>query len=112
MSRPIATIATHADLVAAIKARLAELQLPYLGADAVAGLASGHTGKLLCGLKGFGAISLFALLDMMGCSLVLVEDEAKTARAREAAKRLHVEPRRGKLARRPRQQPDEAQPAA
>jgi hypothetical protein len=102
MSRPIATIASYADLIEAFRARLAELELPYLGADAVAGLAEGHTSKLMCQTKGFGRISLGAMLDALGCDLVLVENPAKAARAREAAQRLGVEPRRQKQVRRGR----------
>jgi hypothetical protein len=94
MSRLLATIATHADLVAAFRARIVELDVTHLGIDAVSGLADGHTSKLMCGDKGFGPVSLFAMLDALGCDLVLVENPAKLAAAEQAAKRLHVPKRR------------------
>jgi hypothetical protein len=46
--------------------------------DVLAGLASGHSAKILCGKRGPGRVSLPALLDALGCSLLLVEDTDKT----------------------------------
>jgi hypothetical protein len=91
-SRPVATIASYDELVAAFRARLAELQMSHLGTDVVAGLAAGHVSKLLCGDKRFGLISLGAMLDALGCDLVLVENPAKLTAAQAAAQRLGVEP--------------------
>jgi hypothetical protein len=67
--------------------------------DALAGLAHGHTSKLFCGLKGLSDLSLPALLDALGCSLVLIEDPAKTEASRRARDRLGIGRRRHPQAR-------------
>jgi hypothetical protein len=90
---PLAAITTHAELVAAFRARIAGLDVTHEGVDiVVGGLAEGHTVQL----EAVRSISLFALLDALGCDLVLVENPAKLAAAEQAAPRLHVEkaPRR------------------
>jgi hypothetical protein len=54
----------------------------------LAGLTTGHVSKLFCGDRGLGRISLFAMLDALGISLVLIEDPVKTAAAQRARERL------------------------
>jgi hypothetical protein len=53
--------------------RRREVGLPQLLFDRVAGLADGHTGKLECGTKTFGRMSLPTVLSALGLRLALVE---------------------------------------
>jgi hypothetical protein len=99
MSGPLATVRSHGDLIEALRARAAELELSHLATDALSGLPSGYTGKLLCGMRGLGDISLPALLDALGVSLVLVEEPAKVEAAQLARARLGIGRRRHTLAR-------------
>ncbi len=64
------------DLVAAIRARRDELNIPHELIDHLAGFQSGYTSKLLAPdpMKGLGPMSLPALLGALGAALVLVEE--------------------------------------
>jgi hypothetical protein len=95
--RRLATIRSHTDLIDALRNRAVELELTHLATDALAGLAHGHTGKLFCGTRGLGNVSLPALLDALGVSLVLVEDPAKAEASRRARHRLGIGRRRHRL---------------
>jgi hypothetical protein len=70
------------DIVAALRARRDELDIPHEVIDHIAGLQSGYTSKMLAPqpMKGLGAMSLPALLGAMGAALVLVEDSAQLER--------------------------------
>jgi hypothetical protein len=68
-------IRTYAELIAAIRARIFELNTTYLGVDMVGGLATGHCGKVLAGKKMLGNVSLGVLLATLGIKLVMVVDE-------------------------------------
>jgi hypothetical protein len=98
MARELATIRTPADLIGALRHRAGELDLSHLSLDALAGIPEGLSGKLFCGSKNFGHISLPALLDALGCSLVLIEDPARTEVARQARTRLGIGRRHGRYA--------------
>lgn len=98
MPRELASIRTPADLIGALRNRAGELELTHLGLDALAGLAEGHTGKLFCGTKDFGRVSLPAMLDALGVRLVLQEDAAATEAAKLARQRLGIGKRNGKYA--------------
>jgi hypothetical protein len=89
-----AVIHNYPDLIAAIRVRLAELERSCLANDAVCGLAEGHTSKIFCGLKNLGVTSLGAILDGIGCRLVLETDPAKAVTAARAAELLGVAKRR------------------
>ena len=66
------TIRSLADLRAAIAIRRKKLGLSQLALDDAAGLQSGYTGKLECGAKGFGDMSLAAVLAALGVELTLM----------------------------------------
>lgn len=68
----LAVIETPSDLRAACKARRAELRLTHLDVDEIAGLHTGYYGRLELGKKGFGEMSLAAVLGALGLELVVV----------------------------------------
>ncbi len=72
----------HDELVAVLRQRKADLQLSDAMVDELAGLASGHTGKLLgpAPVKTLGHVSLSALLSVLALRLVVVEDPEQAAR--------------------------------
>src|SRR5262249_18674696 len=76
--RQLAIVRTYHDLRKALAARSDELGLSRLELDHHAGLASGHSGKLLGGraVKKFGIISLEVMLAALGVHLVLVQDDS------------------------------------
>ena len=73
------------DLVAAVRARRDELNIPHELIDHLAGFQSGYTSKLLAPepMKGLGPMSLPGLLGALGVALVLVEDSAQADRVRD-----------------------------
>lgn len=70
MSLSDVRIRSYEDLVAVLRARRVELGLRQLELDEIAGLQGGYTGKIECGSKGFGPMSLTALLGALGLELV------------------------------------------
>jgi hypothetical protein len=74
--RQIATARDYAQLHAALRARAKELALSRETIDAISGLQSGYTGKLLAPvpIKGLGPASLGPILGALGVFIVLVED--------------------------------------
>src|SRR5690348_10753754 len=89
-----AEIRSYRGLIEALRARKHELDVSCLTLDHVAGLASGHSGKLLGqGLtKGLGDVSLPLLLDALGLKLLLVPDDERLAKVRDrlTKRRLRV----------------------
>jgi hypothetical protein len=81
-AEPLAVVTSYDELVAAFRARIAELNTTYEGVDAVAGLADRHTNKLLCGLKNYGLVSLGLTLGALGLALVVVSDDEQLERVR------------------------------
>lgn len=78
--QPLAILAIVADfpeLRAALIARRHEMHMPQSVVDDIAGLAGGFTGKLECGLKNYGPISLGAILGALKVKLALVRDCAE-----------------------------------
>jgi hypothetical protein len=74
--RQIATVRDYAQLHAALRARAEELRLSRETIDAISGLQSGYSGKLLAPvpIKGLGPATLGPILGAMGVFIVLVED--------------------------------------
>jgi hypothetical protein len=75
-----AIIRDRESLVALVRARQDQLNIPCLNVDEIAGLAGGHFSKLTCGIKGFGFLSLFLVLEALGLRLRIEEDPEAVAR--------------------------------
>jgi hypothetical protein len=73
-------ITTYQDLRAALAARRKELKLSQIDLDGVALLAGGHVGKIECGSKRLGDISLAAILGALGAALILVPADSAQAK--------------------------------
>jgi hypothetical protein len=67
----IAIIRDYSDLRQAIACRRKSLGLPQLELDQITGLPDGYQGKLECGMRSFGALSLGLVLQALGVELVL-----------------------------------------
>ena len=67
-----------AGLLAAFRARVADLGTTYGAVDEVSGLADGHTSKLLAPvpIKGLGQKSLGLLMGTLGIRILVVADDA------------------------------------
>lgn len=89
--RRIAVISNSDAMVAAFRARIAELNITYSTANVAAGLPDRYVEKLLCDppVKGLGWIAMAGLLGALGLRLELVEDPDAIARFRSL-----LEPRR------------------
>jgi len=61
----------------ALAQRKRDLRMSNLELDHLAKLQSGYTGKLMCGIKRPGDMSLPALLGALGAELVLIPSRAK-----------------------------------
>jgi hypothetical protein len=83
-AKTIAVIRDYEDLIEAIRARVAELQITHETVDHVSGIQSGYTSKLLCRppIKRLDAISLGPMLGALGLMLIAVEDPEQLARVR------------------------------
>jgi hypothetical protein len=81
--RPIAIAREYGELINALRDRAEELNVSRETLDAVSGLQSGYTAKLLVGLKGLGRVSLGPLLGSMGVVLVVMEDPIALAKVRD-----------------------------
>jgi hypothetical protein len=73
----LAEIHEFHELVAALKARMHELNITMDTLDAIAGLPCRFSAKILAKkpLKGLGPISLGAIIGALGLKLIVVEDE-------------------------------------
>lgn len=89
--RQLGVVKDYDSLIAAIRTRVAELNVAHSTVDAVAGLPSGYTGKLLCDppVRGIGRIAFGPLLGSLGMKLIAVEDPEALARVRQ-----RLEPRK------------------
>jgi hypothetical protein len=85
----IGTAHDHDELVAVLRQRKAALALSDAIVDELAGLATGHTGKLLgpAPVKTLGRISLSALLVVLALKLIVIEDPDQVARIGKAWQR-------------------------
>jgi hypothetical protein len=81
--RQLAVVRSYNDLVATLRARRDQLDVPHEILDEIAGLASGHTSKLLAPsrIKYIGDMS-WHLFEVLGLKVVVIEDPAALARMR------------------------------
>lgn len=80
----IAEVTDYTGLIAAIRARKAELNLSDAQLEAASGLTAGHAGKLLGGamVKSLGKVSLGLVLQGLGLKLIVAVDPAQAERMR------------------------------
>jgi hypothetical protein len=80
--RNLGVVRNYSELHAALRRRADELNVSRATLDSVAGLADGHSSKILGPgqVKKLGHVSLGALLGGLGLKIVLVEDEAALRR--------------------------------
>jgi hypothetical protein len=72
------------EIVALLEKRRYALGIKQLDLDAVAGLADGHCGKIACGTKPIGHISLPNLLAALGLKLAVIADDTALPRQTRA----------------------------
>lgn len=84
-ARIIATARTYDELLAALRLRIAELNVSTETIDSVAGLPERYTVKLFAPVpvKGLGRVSMGLLLGALGLKLDVVVDDAAYARVRD-----------------------------
>jgi hypothetical protein len=82
MTQIIGTFVDFEGMRAAFALRKNDLRLTNLEIDDIAGLQGGYTGKILCGMKRPGDMSLPALLGALGCELALVRSRAEHQKSR------------------------------
>jgi len=77
-----APIRSMPELIQALRDRARELQITHETIDAVSGLQSGYTGKLLAPkpIKNLGPMSFESILGALGLAVVVVEDPAQVAK--------------------------------
>jgi hypothetical protein len=85
--RVFAPVGSLDDVREALRARFDEMEVARTVIDDAAGLQEGYAAKLLAGLKRFGDISLFPMIQTAGLRLALIEDP-------DAASRLQALPKR------------------
>jgi hypothetical protein len=78
-------ISDYGGLLEAFRERAQELEISRKGIDEIAGWADGYAGKLLTGAaakrrKIIGPLSLELMLGVLGLKILLIEDDAATAR--------------------------------
>ena len=95
--RALATVTDYAGLVAAIKARVGELEISYETADELAGLTERHFSKLLAPIptRGFGPSTMGKVLAALGLVLIVSEDAERMCRIQP---RLSEMPKKAKHA--------------
>src|SRR5206468_2426011 len=73
----LATVRDYDELVAAVRARVAELNITHANVDDVSGVPGGYASKLLCNppMRTMGRVSLGLMLGALGLKLLVVEDE-------------------------------------
>jgi hypothetical protein len=97
----IAVVTDYASLIEAIRTRLDQLGTSHLEFDRSAGLADGHTDKILCGTKNLGPTSLTTIMAGAAVMLVMIEDPnmiemaRKRLKKREASLRMRAEGKHG-----------------
>jgi hypothetical protein len=82
--RTLATVIEYEQLIAAVRARMHEIGVTNETMDAITGLPSGYTGKLIAanGTKSMGKISFGTIIQGLGLKLIVVEDSAATEKMR------------------------------
>lgn len=86
---------TYPELTAALADRRRELGLRQLEADEKSGLMGGYVGKIECGVRKLGNLSLPMLLAALDCDLYLAPRPSAKDPA-PAEKRTHVDPTIGR----------------
>lgn len=86
--RQLVVATTHAEIVAALRARAEELQWSRQALDDIAGLTEGYAAKMLAPvpIKGLGPQTLGPILGAMGLVIIVAEDPKALAAARRIAK--------------------------
>ena len=92
----------YAGMLELIRYRAAELQTTNLEIDAVSGLHSGYSGKILAPtpIKAMGKVSMGPMLQTLGLALIVVRDDAAFAKVKDRlAKRArpHKPPNAGSV---------------
>ena len=77
MSAPLGVVTEYKHLRELIAARRRELGLRQLEVDDLAGVQSGYTGKIECGLRSMGDMSMGALLGALGLHLIVMRTAGK-----------------------------------
>ena len=74
--RRLSTASNYDELIECIRTRIDELQISQALLEEIAGLTTGHLGKLLGGgrVKNFGALTLFLILEALAVKIVFEED--------------------------------------
>jgi hypothetical protein len=74
----------YADLLKLIRARVLELRISHETMDAVCGLPSGYSSKLLCDppVRRLGVLSLGCVVGALGCVLIVAEDAEQIVKIR------------------------------
>jgi len=82
-------VAHYAQLLDAIRLRVAELGISYDLIDEFAGLADGYFSKLMCDppIKRMGSMTLFLVLQTLGLQVVLANDVKALARTQKRFKK-------------------------
>ncbi len=75
-------VSDYAGLLEICRQRAVELDISRSGIDHLSGLPNGHAGKLLGAKqkKKLGVVSLGLMLETLGLKILIIEDEAATAR--------------------------------
>jgi hypothetical protein len=81
-ARQIAFASTYDEFVDALRHRATELKVTRERIDAISGLPDGYTSKLLCipPMKSLGRASLGPMLEVLGLTIVLIENPKALAR--------------------------------
>jgi hypothetical protein len=89
----VAEVSSMADIREALRARFEALEIARTTIDAAAGIPDGYASKLLAGIKNFGTVTLFPVLETAGLRLALVDDPAALERVRKLKKRVSAQVR-------------------
>ena len=73
-------IRSYSDLLSLLRARRDELGISCETLDRLAGLSSGHAGRLLCGVKRAGITLYWPLLESLGLRCLIEVDPDAVAR--------------------------------
>ena len=81
-SQPLGVVRDYKDLIAVVRARVAALEITLETLDAVSGVQSGYSAKILGPnpTKNFGQLSLGAIMGALGLQLLAVDDREALTR--------------------------------
>jgi hypothetical protein len=102
MSNRLLVADDYESLRAILNERRLMCKMTMIELDQRAGLADGHAGKLLCGARNLGPVSLPLILGALGVQLALVEipKDGKTYRIRAIRRDAFLQNRMSEIARR------------